>query len=107
MTAPAGQQQAAGGAPAAKKPADPTAAVEKLCRTAVTSALAALRKLDPDAAQDVDMLRRKDVTKPAIVVVGETKRGKSSLTNALVGVPGLSPVDAAVATSVVGPASAP
>jgi hypothetical protein len=33
------------------------------------------------------------------VVVGETKRGKSSLINALLGVPGLSPVDAAVATS--------
>ncbi|HET8684258.1 MAG TPA: dynamin family protein, partial [Micromonosporaceae bacterium] len=30
---------------------------------------------------------------------GETKRGKSALANALVGVPGLSPVDAAVATA--------
>ena len=34
-----------------------------------------------------------------MVIVGETKRGKSSLTNALIGVPNLSPVDAAVATS--------
>ncbi|MFC7533126.1 dynamin family protein [Actinoplanes sp. GCM10030250] len=34
-----------------------------------------------------------------MVVVGETKRGKSSLVNALLGVPGLSPVDAAVATA--------
>src|SRR3954449_2096764 len=34
-----------------------------------------------------------------MVLVGETKRGKSSLINALLGVPGLSPVDAAVATS--------
>jgi hypothetical protein len=33
------------------------------------------------------------------VVVGETKRGKSSLINALLRVPNLSPVDAAVATS--------
>jgi Ethanolamine utilization protein EutJ (predicted chaperonin) len=36
----------------------------------------------------------------SIVVVGETKRGKSSLINALVDTPGLLPVDADVATSV-------
>ena len=41
------------------------------------------------------------MTRPAIVVVGETKRGKSSLVNVLIGVPNLSPVDAAVATAVV------
>lgn len=34
-----------------------------------------------------------------MVVVGETNRGKSSLVNALIGQPGLSPVDANVATS--------
>ncbi|MGH3430981.1 MAG: dynamin family protein, partial [Mycobacteriales bacterium] len=34
-----------------------------------------------------------------VVVVGETKRGKSSLVNALLEAPGLSPVDASVATS--------
>lgn len=97
MTAPAAKQAAPAAAAAPK--ADPTAAVDKMCRTAVTNALATLRKLDADAANDIDMLRRKDAGHPAIVVVGETKRGKSSLTNALVGVPGLSPVDAAVATS--------
>ena len=43
--------------------------------------------------------RRRDVTRPSIVVVGETKRGKSSLVNMLIGVPDLSPVDAAVATA--------
>src|SRR5690606_9510892 len=32
-------------------------------------------------------------------VVGETNRGKSSLVNALLGMPGLSPVDAGLATS--------
>ena len=36
----------------------------------------------------------------SVVVVGETKRGKSSLINALVGRPGLLPVDADVATGV-------
>lgn len=75
------------------------AALDKLCRTAVTNGLAALRKVDADAAQDVDAVRREASNKPAMVIVGETKRGKSSLTNALIGVPNLSPVDAAVATS--------
>lgn len=36
---------------------------------------------------------------PRVVVVGETNRGKSSLVNALLGVPNLSPVDAGLATS--------
>nr|BFF02071.1 dynamin family protein [Streptoalloteichus tenebrarius] len=37
---------------------------------------------------------------PTVVVVGETNRGKSSLVNALLASPGLSPVDADVATAV-------
>jgi hypothetical protein len=90
--APAGQQ-------AAKKPADPTAALGKLLKAGVEGSLAYLRKIDPDAAADIDAERRRDVQRPRIVVVGETKRGKSSLTNMLMGVPGLSPVDAAVATA--------
>ena len=81
-----------------KKP-DPTAALDKLCRTAVTNGVAALRKVDADAAQDLDALRRQTNHRPAMVIVGETKRGKSSLTNALIGVPNLSPVDVSVATS--------
>jgi len=87
--------------PAQKKPTakEQIAALDKLCRTAVTNGIAALRKVDADAAQDVDALRREASSKPAMVIVGETKRGKSSLTNALIGVPNLSPVDAAVATS--------
>ncbi|ADD43386.1 dynamin family protein [Stackebrandtia nassauensis] len=83
---------------AAAKP-DPAAALEKLCRTAVTNGIAALRKVDADAAQDLDAQKRDSAATPAMVIVGETKRGKSSLTNALIGVPNLSPVDAAVATS--------
>jgi hypothetical protein len=37
---------------------------------------------------------------PTVVVVGETKRGKSSVVNTLLGRPGLSPVDVDVATCV-------
>ncbi|HIV57703.1 MAG TPA: dynamin family protein [Candidatus Stackebrandtia faecavium] len=84
-------------APAKKQ--DPTAALDKLCRTAVTNGVAALRKVDADAAQDLDALRRQTNHRPSMVIVGETKRGKSSLTNALIGVPNLSPVDVSVATS--------
>ncbi|WP_067499849.1 dynamin family protein [Actinoplanes sp. TFC3] len=67
--------------------------------TAVKDALAAVRTADPDAGADLAELRRRQLTRPSIVLVGETKRGKSSLVNALLGVPGLSPVDAAVATA--------
>jgi hypothetical protein len=65
----------------------------------IDNGLAQLRRADPDAAADVDLLRRKPVDRASVVVVGETKRGKSSLINAVIGIPGLSPVDAAVATS--------
>jgi Dynamin family len=74
-------------------------ALSRLLDSAVDGSLAYLRKSDPDAAAEVDRQRRREVRRPAVVVVGETKRGKSSLVNALIGVPGLSPVDAAVATS--------
>ncbi|GAA4606834.1 F0F1-type ATP synthase membrane subunit b/b' [Actinoplanes octamycinicus] len=67
--------------------------------TAVRDALAYLRTTDMDAAADLAELRRLQLTRPGIVVVGETKRGKSSLVNALLGVPGLSPVDVAVTTA--------
>ena len=66
---------------------------------AVRDTLAYLRITDPDAAAELADLRRRELTRPSVVLVGETKRGKSSLINALLGVPGLSPVDAAVATS--------
>jgi hypothetical protein len=67
-------------------------------RAAVDAALAYLRGVDSDAATELAALRARELTRPAITIVGETKRGKSSLVNALVGVPDLSPVDAAVAT---------
>jgi predicted GTPase len=67
--------------------------------TAVRDTLSYLRTADPDAAADLAELRRAHLTRPGVVIVGETKRGKSSLVNALLGVPGLSPVDAAVTTA--------
>ncbi|GAB2572178.1 dynamin [Paractinoplanes abujensis] len=65
----------------------------------VKDTLAYVRTHDPDAGAELAELRRRRLTRPEVVVVGETKRGKSSLINALLGVPGLSPVDAAVATA--------
>jgi hypothetical protein len=67
--------------------------------TAVRDTLAYVRSTDPDAGAELADLRRQHLVRPSLVVVGETKRGKSSLINALLGVPGLSPVDAAVATA--------
>ena len=67
--------------------------------SAVRDTLAYVRTADPDAAAELAEIRRRQLTRPSVVLVGETKRGKSSLLNALLGVPGLSPVDAAVATS--------
>ena len=84
---------------ASRDAAAQNAAAQKVLKKAVDAGLAFLRKIDPDAAADIDTLRRREMTRPAITVVGETKRGKSSLVNMLIGVPNLSPVDAAVATA--------
>ncbi|HEV2086992.1 MAG TPA: dynamin family protein [Cryptosporangiaceae bacterium] len=76
------------------------AALQEQIASAVDAGLAHLRRIDPDLASEVDEMRRQETAeRPTVVVVGETKRGKSSLINALLQVPGLSPVDAAVATS--------
>lgn len=80
-------------APAQQKPSLPQqvkATREKL--------LSLLKEVNPDSARWVDEVRAKRRDKPSAVVVGETNRGKSSLVNALIGQPGLSPVDAEVAT---------
>ncbi|MCT2586457.1 dynamin family protein [Actinophytocola gossypii] len=83
MTAPAKQQLSL--------PKQVAQAREKL--------LTLLREADPDAAKWVEEIRAKRRGSPSAVVVGETNRGKSSLVNALLGQPGLSPVDAEVATA--------
>ncbi|MGW5051178.1 dynamin family protein [Actinokineospora sp. NPDC004072] len=61
--------------------------------------LALLKEIEPESAQWVEEARAKRSKKPSVVVVGETNRGKSSLVNALLEAPGLSPVDAEVATA--------
>ncbi|MGW4521209.1 dynamin family protein [Amycolatopsis sp. NPDC004378] len=68
-------------------------------QTARDQLLTVVRDADPDAAKWVDEVRRARPKKPSVVVVGETNRGKSSLVNALLAAPGLSPVDADVATA--------
>ncbi|MEV0676879.1 dynamin family protein [Actinosynnema sp. NPDC050436] len=57
---------------------------------------ALVRGIDPRAAAFVETRRGGAAS---VVVVGETNRGKSSLVNALLATPGLSPVDAEVATA--------
>ncbi|MEC3982162.1 dynamin family protein [Amycolatopsis sp. H20-H5] len=61
--------------------------------------LTLVREADPQAARWVEDIRKARPGKPSVVVVGETNRGKSSLVNALLSMPGLSPVDADVATA--------
>ncbi len=56
-----------------------------------------IRVDDPDSAHNLAG-RTVPTQLPRVVVVGETNRGKSTLVNALLGVPGLSPVDAGAAT---------
>ncbi|MFC4005335.1 dynamin family protein [Prauserella oleivorans] len=81
-------------APSLGKPSLP--AQVKQAREAL---LTLLRDQDAQAAAWVEEQRRARTGKPSVVVVGETNRGKSSLVNALLATPGLSPVDAEVATA--------
>jgi GTPase SAR1 family protein len=99
MTSTQQPSQQSGAQSGPPKPANPDVALQKLLKAGIEGSLAYLRKIDPDAAADLDSQRRREIQKPRIVVVGETKRGKSSLVNMLIGVPNLSPVDAAVATA--------
>jgi predicted GTPase len=58
-----------------------------------------LREVAPESAKWVEELRARRRRRPTVVTIGETNRGKSSLVNALLDRPGLSPVDADVATA--------
>jgi len=77
----------------------PTPQLPQLVKQARERLAALLREHDKRAADQVDRLLARRGDTPSIVVVGETNRGKSSLVNALIATPGLSPVDADVATA--------
>lgn len=68
-------------------------------RQARQQLLTLVRDADAALADGIDKLIAGRPAVPTVVVVGETKRGKSSLVNALLATPGLSPVDADVATA--------
>lgn len=68
-------------------------------REVTRTAVELLRPRLPDGAAEIERQLTERAGKPTVVVVGETGRGKSSLVNALLNVPGLSPVDARVATA--------
>lgn len=73
--------------------------LSQLARQTADRGLAVLEEHDPEVAGRLSRMRGRRPDKPTVVVVGEAKRGKSSLTNALINVPGLSPVDSRIATS--------
>ena len=68
-------------------------------RTARAELSALLAELNPASAGRAAPSRANAKTAPTVVVLGETNRGKSSLVNALLGTPDLSPVGAGVSTS--------
>ncbi|GDY30862.1 dynamin family protein [Gandjariella thermophila] len=71
----------------------------RVVRETRTQLSALLADADPAAARWVAEVRERREGTPTVVLVGETKRGKSSLVNALLATAGLSPVDADVATA--------
>lgn len=91
MTAPAasGQKPAAGAKPS----------LAQVVRNVSSRGTDIVKEFDPETAAYLQRMRGVRPDKPTVVIVGEAKRGKSSLLNALINVPGLSPVDARVATS--------
>ncbi len=91
---PLTSEQAAQGA-AAHAPS-PLPRLVKQAREKLTQQL---READPAAAEWVEQVRLSRPSTASVVVIGETNRGKSSLVNALLDSPGLSPVDADVATA--------
>ncbi len=96
MTGPAAPAAGAGGAGAAGQPL--TQSIAGWLRGAVDWIRAGAGPDDPAAADRLVASADGRAT-PRAVIIGETNRGKSSLVNAILGRPALSPVDAGVATS--------
>ena len=84
-----------------------TGPVAQQAREATEAALAALRPRGPHGVAEVERVRGMAAQPPAVVVVGEAKRGKSSLVNALLAAPDLAPVDARASLSSSLPLHAP
>ncbi len=84
---------------AATAPVRPAVPLPQAVKGWRENSVAWIRTDDPDAAS-VLAARTPPTEPPRLVIVGETNRGKSSLVNGLLGVSGLSPVDAGTATSV-------
>ncbi|MGI8762590.1 MAG: dynamin family protein [Ilumatobacteraceae bacterium] len=72
--------------------------IGKRISSVVNAVHRAALKLDPALARRIEQQAAITGDRATVVVVGEAKRGKSSLVNALLGQPGLSPVDADLAT---------
>ena len=81
------------------EPTGSAAGLPHLVRRTRERLVTLLVEADPDAAAWVEAVRTARPGVPTVVVVGETKRGKSSLVNALLAAPELSPVDADAATA--------
>lgn len=77
----------------------PQLTLPQLARRTRERLTALLAQADPEGAAWVEQIRTARPDTPTVVVVGETNRGKSSLVNALLATPGLSPVHAGAATT--------
>ncbi|HET8641717.1 MAG TPA: dynamin family protein [Pseudonocardiaceae bacterium] len=77
----------------------PAPSLPQAVRQARERMAALLAGHDREAAAWIEQLRDARPPTPTVVVVGETNRGKSSLVNALLATPNLSPVDAGTATA--------
>lgn len=100
-------EPAAQAAPRSKADAQPASAPSGRTVTDDARAFRRLRAIGAKLGEEerfqriLDQLRAASRGTTSVVVVGEVSRGKSTLVNALIGQPGLAPVDAAETTALV------
>lgn len=82
-----------------REPSEQLAELPRLVKRTRDELFGWLRENAPQQLDWVERVRAARAATPTVVVVGEAGRGKSSLVNALLQRPGLSPVDAARTTS--------
>jgi len=80
--------------PSATPPEDTARRTLNQINGTLLTAVAALKQRGRTAEAELAGRQASRRSEPLVIVVGETKRGKSSLVNALAGTPGLSPVGA-------------